>query len=192
MNPFSGSSWIWLKEGQFIDQYAEFTQDFDYDGKSTVLYLSVDTDYALFLNGEFVCSNQYGDFEHYKAYDTIDLSSFCRAGKNTLTFVVYYCGASNSRYKPYSAGLIFALTQGGITTRVSSPEVLSRLHPKYESGNKVFVTSQLGFTFSYDATRPETEFFPSAEVVKNCNFISRPIKKSTSILLLLKFSVENR
>ena len=97
MNPFSSSAWIWLKEGQFIDQYAEFTQDFDYDGKNTVLYLSVDTDYALFLNGEFVCSNQYGDFEHYKVYDTIDLSSFCHAGKNTLTFVVYYCGASAER-----------------------------------------------------------------------------------------------
>ena len=75
------SKWIWLSE-EAPDQYADFTDSFEYGGRDARLLISADSNYAVWLNGTLVHAGQYPDFPHYKIFDSIDLSPYCRAGKN--------------------------------------------------------------------------------------------------------------
>ena len=81
---FKNSKWIWINNESNKDEYAEFFVDFFTTKKQGIIHLSCDSDYTLFVNGEYVDSNQYGDYEHYKIYDSIDISSHLKDGKNTV------------------------------------------------------------------------------------------------------------
>ena len=179
---FSKSKWIWLAEGETEDQYVEFTDTVVYDGSSKVsIALSVDSNYTLYVNGNLVDAGQYADFEHYKIYDTVELTPFLQAGENRLLILAYHSGYKNgSRYQYGKAGLIFEVqNEQGELLSYSSPSTLSRPSPAYVSGRCVLVTSQLGYTFLYDANKEnEGDFVPSATVEKPYALFPRPIKKS--------------
>ena len=136
---FENSKWIWTSGEAIPDSYAEFKDEFEYEGGTAVLNLSVDTDYALFVNGKYAASNQYGDFEHYKIYDTLDITEFLDNGKNEIVFLVYYCGKPTSRYLPAKAGLIYELTIDSKVTLVSDEATLSRIEPHYVSGRELMI-----------------------------------------------------
>ena len=106
------AKWIWIDSEQGMDEYAEFYAEFiDKTGRA-VCRLSCDGDYTLFINGEYVASNQYGDFEHYKIYDETDLSSHLKKGTNELKILVWHYGEESQRYLPAKAGLIFEIEDG--------------------------------------------------------------------------------
>lgn len=179
MDVFSQSKWIWLAEGEFEDQYAEFCDELNYSGGDVFARISCDSDYTLFINGKYVSSGQYGDYEHYKIYDTIDIKPFLTEGKNKLNFIIHHCGTGTSRYCPAKAGLIYEIFSGDEIICFSNEKTLSRRNPSYVSGFKVMVSVQLGYTFSYDATADKNiPFSASASVDKSCDFYERPIKKS--------------
>ena len=46
---------------------------------------------------------------HYKIFDSIDLSPFCREGKNRLCITVWYYGEGNMSYFPGKAALRYEL-----------------------------------------------------------------------------------
>ena len=176
--PFIKGKWIWLAEGERADQYAEFKDSFVYGGGEVVCYISSDTDYTLWVNGKYVTSGQYGDYEHYKIYDTVDLTELLRLGENELKLTVHHVGVKTSRYRPASAGLIYEIRSGDEVLAYSSESTPSRLSPNYKSGEQVFVSVQLGFTFSYDASgKSAAAYSPSVTVDKKCAFFKRPIKK---------------
>lgn len=179
MSIFENAKWIWLKDGSSPDSYAEFFDSFIWESEKTSLSLSCDSDYTLWINGAYVASNQYGDFEHYKIYDTLDITPFLIEGKNEIKILVHYFGEDSQRYRTASAGLIYEVSSSEEILAASSEKTLSRLSPTYESGRRVTVSGQLGFTFFYDATK-ETDggLTPSAAIEKNCIFFPRPIKKS--------------
>ena len=180
MMVFEKSKWIWLNEAETSDSYAEFTDTFKYTSGGATVRLSVDTDYALFINGKYVASNQYGDFEHYKIYDEIDLTPYVLEGENKLRLIVYYCGENSSRYRPAVAGLIYEVISDDRVVAASGEHTPSRREPHYVSGRMLRITPQLGFSFSYDSTaRDDGVFSPSRVVNKNCAFYKRPIKKQT-------------
>ena len=181
MNTFTKSKWIWLAGGEAADQYAEFDDSFTYNGeKELIMRISCDSDYAVYLNGEYVASGQYGDFEHYKIYDTLDLTQHIKNGKNHLKILAYHCGISTSRYRPAIAGIIYEVTSGEMILSTSDEYTLSRLSPAYESGRQVFVSTQLGFTFFYDATKKsDYDYKRSVCIEKNASLFPRPIKKHT-------------
>jgi len=179
MNIFEKSKWIWLPSGECDDQYAEFFDTVTYVGGPMSVRLSADSDYTLFVNGTYAASGQYGDFEHYKIYDTIDITPFLRDGENSLTFLVYHCGTGTSRYAPAKAGLIYEIASASGIAGFSSETTQCRQSPFYQSGFCVLVSTQLGYTFSYDANGdPDTPTVPAACVNKHCTFYPRPIKKS--------------
>ena len=66
-------------------------------GKNAVCRLSSNGDYTLYINGRMAGINQYGDFEHYKIYDEVDISGFLREGEILR------------RYRPVPAGVIFEI-----------------------------------------------------------------------------------
>ena len=181
MECFGTSAWIWLASGESKDQYAEFLDTVCHVGGKTVINISADSDYTLFVNGEYAASGQYGDYEHYKIYDTIDITHLLHAGENRLDFTVYHCGAdTTSRYRPYAAGLIYEVIEDDTVKARSGVHTLSRLSTTYVSGKGISVSPQLGFTFSYNATkRGDGGYLPSVLIKKECGFFPRPIKKHT-------------
>lgn len=177
---FQSAKWIWYQNENTPDDYAEFCDRFDYNGGGAKILLSADSDYTLWVNGRYAASNQYGDFEHYKIYDTVDLTEYLQQGQaNELLILVHYCGVATSRYRPFAAGLLYEVHSCGAVLAYSRESVLSRRCPAYLCGQQRFVSGQLGFTFSYDATRDGTDgFSPSVCVDKACNLFPRPISKS--------------
>ncbi len=178
MLPFEQSQWIWADVAASPDLYTEFIDSLPGSCKTAQIRLSVDSDYALFVNGVYVASGQYGDFEHYKIYDTVDLMPYLTKPVNSLRILVYYCGVDTQRYRTAPAGLLYEVVCDGKIVAASSPSTLSRKHPAYISGQMRFVSGQLGFSFSYDATREgEGGFAPSVEVSKTVSLFPRPIPK---------------
>ena len=183
---FQTADWIWQGDPNGIDTYVEFIDEFCYSGGKAVLRISVDGDYTLFVNGEYAASNQYGDMEHYKIYDTIDLAPLLKTGENRLGILVWHFGKDIQRYKKYAAGLIYELEgDSGIVTS-STEKTLSRESRGYCNGRKKEISGQLGFGFGYDATREDgwlageqNGFCSSVRVEKNCTFYPRPVEKLT-------------
>ena len=182
MNVFEKSEFIWIDDTN-IDTYGEFYATFTANS-SPVCRLSCDGDYTLFINGKYVSSNQYGDYEHYKIYDEIDLSGYIVNGENHLAILVHHFGKDSQRYKRYQAGVIFEICENNEILLTSDESILSRKSKSYISGIKREITGQLGFSYTYDAKNEDlwqigqgNDFKKSLPVSKNCVFYKRPIKK---------------
>ncbi len=180
MAQWDAARWIWYTPTPQPNSYGEFVQPLAWHGGRTVCHLSVDGEYTLFVNGCYAASNQYADFEHYKVYDSVDITPLLTEGENTLTFLVWHVGVPTFWYKPAKAGLLYAVTCEGETVCVSGEDTLSREEPHYVSGYEKTVTMQLGPSFRYDATRAaDTPFARSVLVAKECpKMYPRPVKKS--------------
>ena len=182
MSVFKKAKWIWIKESK-VDQYGEFFTKFN-GCDSATLNISCDGDYTLYLNGKYIASNQYGDFEHYKIYDSVDITSYINEGENTLAVLVHHIGKDFSRYKNYKAGLIFEVLDGENVILSSGVDVLSRESRAYQSGRQKQISPQLGFSYLYDNTKEDSwilgygdGFEKSCPKEKQCQFFPRPIPK---------------
>ena len=80
---FKKAKWIWYDKISSPNSYGEFFGTFTAKDKA-MIKISCDGDYTLFINGKYASSNQYGDFEHYKSVDEIDISNYIQKGENTL------------------------------------------------------------------------------------------------------------
>ena len=183
---FDKSKWIWYALASADDTYGEFRAHFYCrgDGEKTFCRISCDGDYQLYINGMFVASDQYGDYEHYKIYDDIDISRYVTAGKNLFAVRVWHPGMATQRYIPAQAGVIFEVTMSGQTALVSAKNVMARQSPAFANGYCKVITPQLGLSFLYDAEKEDgwisgdaAGFVPATEVDKKCSFSARPVAK---------------
>lgn len=143
--------WIWENSAPQADEYAEFYTEFTTSGEKTVINISADSNYAVYVNGEFVYSGQYPDSPDYKIYDRIDITKYCVTGKNHLGIVVWYYGRANASYKVGKAGLKFCICDDTGTIARSGITTKSRLSKAFKNHAKKEMTFQLGFSFCYDA-----------------------------------------
>lgn len=175
---FEEAKWIWTSTSAGIDEYGEFKGSFDAEGGRITCRISCDGDYTLFVNGTFVASNQYGDYEHYKIFDEIELSEFVRMGENEFSILVWHFGEDSSRYMHHAAGLIFEFRRDEALLLASNEKILCRKSSTYRNGYAKSITPQLGFSFLYDATKEsEDGFGPSFPISKHCAFYPRPTKR---------------
>ncbi|MGN1051943.1 MAG: hypothetical protein ACI4SH_00975 [Candidatus Scatosoma sp.] len=193
MDVLKKAQWIWTEKEAGEDEYAEFYPPLHIgeEKEKTVCRISCDGDYTLFLNGAYVASNQYGDFEHYKIYDEIDVTPFLHSGENAVKILVWHFGRDSQRYKAAKAGVIFefAKQDGGQSAGTSCGEILAqsgahttcRKSAAYASGYKKIITNQLGFSFLYDARKESGPIAlqNAVEINKTCVFFPRPVKKLT-------------
>lgn len=191
---FEESKWLWIGKVSAKDTHAEFIKDLFWERGKTVCYLSCEGDYTLFVNGVAVASNQYGDFNHYKVYDGVDITPYLRQGENRLAFSVWYWGEETNRSFVSPAGLIFEVKNSGETIAVSDSSTLCRLSKAYASGRKKLITGQLGYSYLYDANKEDDwkeggreAFYAPMLMAKECVFYPRPNKK-----LLLKKPVQGK
>lgn len=186
-NVFENSKWIWFEKPAKPDSYGDFYGEIDIKEKpaKTIIRLSCDSDYVLYINGRYVASNQYADFEYYKIYDELDITPFLKEGKNSIGITVWYFGVDSQKYCYADAGLIFEVTDCDGNILLSSDEkILSRPSPVYAFGKRKLVSYQLGFSFIYDSNKEDDwltgkgcGFNKSVTVNKSCTFFARPNKK---------------
>ena len=184
MKVFQNSNWIWDKALIGADTYCEFIKEFNYDSGKCICNLSCDSDYTLYINGKFIESNQYPDFEHYKIYDQIDITPYLKKGNNLIAVLVWHFGVVTQKNVVADAGLIFEIIVEDKILCVSDSFVKVRESRAYQSGRKKIITGQLGYGFGYDATKEDNWIngegvgFKQADVVtKNCLFYPRANQK---------------
>lgn len=184
MTVFQKSKWIWDTQAVGEDTYCEFVQKIPYEGGRYACKLSCDGDYTLFINGKFVETNQYPDYEHYKIYDEIDITNYLQIGENIVAILVWHFGMVTQKSIVAQAGLIFEITKDDQVVCASGENTLVRMSKAYESGRKHVITVQLGYGFAYNSTKEDGwidgtgEDFHSASVVeKRCVFYPRANKK---------------
>ena len=175
---FENAAWIWYTESPIPDSYGDFIDTINYTDGNAKIHLSCDGDYTLYINGKFVNANQYGDFEHYKIYDSIDITSFLKKGKNDIYILVWHFGINTSRYKVAKPGLIYSIYCNDTQIAKSSEKTQSRQNPNFKSNYSKLITVQLGQSFLYDASISNNKGYKQSVVVeKNCNLSPRPIEK---------------
>lgn len=181
---FEKSKWIWNDTESCKDTYAEFYDNLYFNGNTAKLRISVDSNYVVYINGNFVNSGQYPDFPHYKVYDELDITEYCNKGDNSIAIIVWYYGKSNFSYFPGNAALIYEIEVDGNIQCYSDVTTLSRKSIAYISGEEKEITSQLGFSFHYDVSNEDNwkkgELFGFTESVvinQNLELFPRPVKK---------------
>lgn len=180
---FENSKWIWAKGENKTNEYAEFCEKLDYNGGKVVVRFSVSGEYTLFVNGEYVQSIQYADFESYKVYEDVDVTSYLKNGENRICFLCVYWDVTNMRHFTPDRGLIYEIYNDGKLVACTSENTQSRISRAYESGYGIKISPQLGYSFAYDATKEDgwlignaDGFGDSVVIEKKCHYIAKPIK----------------
>lgn len=169
---------IWNKETGNINSYACFKTEFIIEElqSKTILNISADSEYAVYVNEKFVDCGQFDDYPFDKIYDEIDVSSFLKQGNNELKIEVYHQGVSTFQYVVGKAGLWFEIISNGNIVSKSSSKVLSAPIIGFKQGELPMITEQLGYTYHFDAGKQYGTFAESTEF-DFVNVRKRPIKK---------------
>lgn len=145
---------MWPRDQRDLpNHYVQFVQDLQLDAEltsSAEIAISADTNYAVWLNGEFIGTGQWSNYPDDKTFDVLKLSS-ARAGENRLCVLGWYQGENSSQYRKGEAGLVFAVRAAGRLVGQSGEATRMRRAPDYVSGSVPRVTPQLSFTFEYHA-----------------------------------------
>jgi len=159
----SQEAWIWPAIDRQENQFVEFRHVFTLTESSAdelrdaLLELSVDTNYVAWLNGRCIGQGQYRDYPDRKIFDALEVGQHLRPGLNVLGVLAYHQLRNSSVYCPGDPGLIYRLRAGASPKPVifSGTQTLWRQCPTYVSGTLPVISSQLSFTFIYDARRQD-------------------------------------
>lgn len=150
----TGAVWIWpASTASNPNQYVQFRQEFALDSVSdtATLHISIDTDYAVWINGQLAGFGQYDDYPECKTYDSLSVAKYLRTGRNTIAVLGFYQGVDSFQYIVSTPGLVYALETAGSTV-CSGTDTQYRVSKGYKQGKIAKVTGQLGFTFEYRAS----------------------------------------
>ncbi|MBO5314825.1 MAG: family 78 glycoside hydrolase catalytic domain [Clostridia bacterium] len=174
------SKWIWISDESKINEYVEFLTSFIYKNGISEIKISVDTEYALYINGKFVNSGQYADFPWYKVYDRVDITEYLHEGENEVRIIGWFMGDVTFCHYLNRPGLRFEVSIDGKTVVSSSKETICRIYPHFLSGERVKkINNQLGRSFIWQQGE-QNDFLPAVEVSGMPEeLIERPIKNLT-------------
>lgn len=175
---FSKSSdWIWMDNAPDVNCYVEFFDTFETVSSEKIeLLISVEGQYAAFLNGQYLPSTQYPDYPFYKAVQKVVLKNASTNLRNELVIQTLYCGVDSHTTRRETPGLRFEVWQGGKLLCTSGKLTRARMMSCYQSGPMKNITPQLGAGFVYKKHR-ENEWNNSVVVNKECMFVSRPVNE---------------
>lgn len=179
---FRNAEFIWHSGMEdTVNAYVDFHEVIEKKaGAEYLLYITADSDYALYVNGIFREGGQYADYpDRYKVYDRVDITGFLTDGTNDITITGYCQKEDSSTYRKGTSGVMYAFTENGTVIITSGRHTKSNPNPNYVSGPVSRVSGQLSFSFEYSfADRPAA----MGETVVTRTFgtlYGRPIKKLT-------------
>ena len=158
------ATWIYENGSPQEDEYTSYFASFESKGEKLTLIIAGDSDLAFYLNDELVYFGISPAYPSHPIADAIEVKP--KAGHNELRIDLYYFGSTAfSSYFKGIAGLKFALVnEKGETVLLSSEEVLSCPNPSYLSHQKKKITSQMGYSYYFDANGETGELHPSLEI----------------------------
>ena len=130
----SAAMWIWPNNAMYLqNNYAGFRYDFELNGlpETAPLHLTADQSYRLYVNGRYVCRGPVRGYQEAWPYDTVDIVSFLKNGRNFIAVEAYNPGISTFSYNHKdSAGFICAAKWENGTEFYSSRDTwqMFRLH----------------------------------------------------------------
>ena len=175
---FKNAEWITASSASADDEHRcyNYFAEFSLDEPFATLYISAFLQYAVWVNGVFCDTDVFEDYDFHPNFDTLDISRFCKRGKNTLVVGQYVCGADFSTCAKGVSGVIFAVYCGENCVCASSEETLSARDTRYLDTHEP-LSPQLGFNFEFDARVDLPEPKKSVRVCKTDKTVPRPIEK---------------
>ena len=113
------ANWIWTT---LDDAKRNFTAcarrvfSLDNQPAEALLDISADSRYVLYINGRRVGQGPARSWNHFKQYDTYEVSEYLCSGRNVIAVQVVRWGITNGRYIGGPGGLIAQLTLNGDET----------------------------------------------------------------------------
>ena len=179
--------WIWKQDGGLPDEYVQFRSSFVWKQGAVALEISADTDYMVYVNGEFAGSGQYQDYPEHRVKDRLDIGRFLKPGENALAVLVWYMGFDCLTYTKGEPGLWYQVLQGTEVLDCSGTGVLCRPAPDFVSHREQIISPQLGYNCALDfrgcdgwktAEDPlALGFVPAAGKPVAAEFFPRPVEK---------------
>lgn len=178
MDVWKYAKWIFADTNQdVVNRYFEYKTKIEIEEIcDTKFYISAYTEYAVYINGQFVECGQYDDYEDMKFYDVFSITEYLHKGFNELEVHQYVCGTDFSTRRKQIPGIIFAVVAEDKTLCVSDETCFVRENAHYETEPEI-VTPQLSYNFEYDARVKELAFKSCKIVEKTKTLLERPIKK---------------
>ena len=177
MTPFEKAKRIWSAPDERPNQYAAFRAHFNIESlpQKAFLRIRVDNRYSVTLNGEWIPTQQYSDYDFYPVYDEIVLppSLFC-VGENTIDILGYCQNETSSIYRRGEPSLIFELSADGENLAFSNEHTLVTTDTGFQSGAMTKITPQLGYSFRYDFQHAQKPVYENATVLPERKMDHRP------------------
>ena len=179
---------IWV-ETSVTNQYIDAVREFNTDKipQKAELEIFAPSGFAAFVNSELAGTSRYRTFPDKAAYVTYDITKLIKKGKNTLFITAYNQGADTLCDCIRAGALCYCIKLDGDVI-YSDEKTMVRNNPYYESGDIEKVSTQLGYTFHYNANGKE-EVWKNAVVSDEFSFefMECPVEK-----LILKPLSEGR
>lgn len=178
MVPFKNALPIWHPAGGSINQTIEFSSQFIVDQPEKVqFHIHVNTNYALYINDEFVDSGNFAEFEEDRAYDSISLRKMVTSGENRFTLYAYYQGEDSFSVRKYPPEALFCVTENDEEILFSDAGFPVRTVDQF-IGDVPKISGQLSFSFEYDYRKGVSPLMPSVLVAEKIPRLRpRPISK---------------
>jgi len=179
MNIFDNAKWVWHNDCHTVNGYVNFFDTLKAEkGKTYKMHLSIDSNYALYINDRFVESGQFADYPEYKVYDTIDITDTLTEGENSIKIIGTWIGRDFFTYRKENAGLLYAVTEDDIVVLSSGEKTMAAPNACFNPDVPA-VSGQLGWSFDYDVTKESiTDGLKAADIQdKTASLFERPIKK---------------
>lgn len=124
----------------------------------TVIYLSADDYYKLYINGRFVCQGPAAGYPFHYYYNRVDITDYLIDGENTLAVHTYYQGLVNRVWVSGDDrhGFICDIEQDGQTILSSDESFLYAYHTGFEAMGTYGYATQ--FAERYRSASPEEGF----------------------------------
>jgi len=168
------ADWIWTKQRAGIpNSWVALRKEVDVNkvGREAIAYISADTKYWLWINGEMVvfegsytggpspviASPRVDEFPiaSNKYYDTVDITKYLKKGKNTIAALAWYYGDNGTKGTHISAskaGFIFQ-AQVGDQTIISDATWKAKDHNAYLPVEKKPPFRVAAWSVNYDAAK---------------------------------------
>lgn len=172
------AKWIWHDLAICPDDYCEFVSEFKTNSEKITINIAADSNYAIYINDEFIDCGQYACYPYAPVMDKINID--VKPGINKLKIIVYYVGVNGfSTYYLDKPGLFFTIYENNAIILESDENIKSCRSKVYHTNLCQQISPQLGYSFLYDANyeNENLDYHNSIIVDKPDNFTFRENKK---------------